>query len=55
MAEFSLAGEQEDRSKIRDEMETFTSWLILLVSTASMALIVLLTLANYSYHGLCPY
>lgn len=46
MAEFSLAREQEDRSKIRDEMETFTSWLIPLLSTVSMALIVLMTLAN---------
>ncbi len=45
-AEFSLAAEQEDRSKLRVEMDTFTSWLILLVFTASMALIVLLTLAN---------
>lgn len=45
-AEFSLAAEQEDRSKLRGEMETFASWLIPLVSIASMMLIVLLTLAN---------
>ncbi|MEA1909373.1 MAG: FtsX-like permease family protein [Euryarchaeota archaeon] len=45
-AEFSLAREQEDRSKLRVEMETFASWLIPLVSIASMMLIVLLTLAN---------
>ncbi|MCK5109803.1 MAG: FtsX-like permease family protein, partial [Methanosarcinales archaeon] len=32
--------------KLHVEMETFTSWLIPLVFTASMALIVLLTLAN---------
>ena len=46
VAEFSLAAEQEDRLKLHVEMETFTSWLIPLVFTASMALIVLLTLAN---------
>ena len=45
-AEFSLAVEEEDRSKLRDEMETFASLLIPLVAIASMALIVLLTLAN---------
>lgn len=45
-AEFSLAREHEDRSKLRGEMETFASWLIPLVAIASMALIVLLTLAN---------
>ena len=45
-AEFSLAAEQEDRSKLRVEMETFASWLIPLVAIASMMLIVLLTLAN---------
>ena len=46
MAEFSLAAEQEDRSKLRVGMETFAFWLIPIVSIASMALIVLLTLAN---------
>ena len=45
-AETSLAREQEDRLKLRVEMETFASWLIPLVSIASMMLIVLLTLAN---------
>jgi ABC-type lipoprotein release transport system permease subunit len=45
-AEFSLAREQEDRLKLRVEMETFASWLIPLVAIASMMLIVLLTLAN---------
>ena len=45
-AEFSLAAEQEDRSKLRGEMETFASLLIPLVAIASMALIILLTIAN---------
>ena len=46
VSEFSLAAEEEDRSKLRGEMETFASWLIPLVFTASMSLIVLLTIAN---------
>jgi putative ABC transport system permease protein len=45
-AEFSLAAEKEDRSKLRGEIATFASLLIPLVAIASMALIVLLTIAN---------
>lgn len=46
VAKASLAAEQEHRSKIHGEIETFASWLIPLVFIASIALIGVLTLGN---------
>ena len=45
-AKFSFAAEQEHRSKIRSEMESFASWMIPLVFITSIALIGMLTLGN---------
>ncbi|NAS89243.1 hypothetical protein C4E24_05835 [ANME-1 cluster archaeon AG-394-G21] len=46
VAKASLAAEQEHRSKIHGEIETFAAWLIPLVFIASIALIGVLTLGN---------
>jgi len=46
IAKASLEAERQHRLKIRGELETFASWLIPFVITASMALIVFLTLSN---------
>ena len=46
IAKASLDTERQHRLKIRDELETFASWLIPFAIIASMALIALLTLSN---------